>query len=43
MFAEFENARPGRTRMRAIGHGRRSEMSTAAALELAARRHAADH
>jgi glutathione S-transferase len=36
MFAEFGNLRGWETRMRAIGHGRRSEMSTSAALELAA-------
>jgi glutathione S-transferase len=36
MFAEFGNVRAWETRMRAIGHGRRSEMSTSDALELAA-------
>jgi glutathione S-transferase len=36
VFAEFGNLRGWETRMRAIGHGLRSEMSTAAALELAA-------
>jgi glutathione S-transferase len=35
MFAEFGKLRAWETRMRAIGHGRRSEMSTAAALDLA--------
>jgi len=36
IFAEFGNVRAWETRMRAIGHGRRSEMSTSDALELAA-------
>jgi glutathione S-transferase len=36
IFAEFRNLRAWEARMRAIGHGRRSEMSTSAALELAA-------
>jgi glutathione S-transferase len=36
MFAEFDQMRAWETRIRAIGHGRRSEMSTSAALELAA-------
>jgi glutathione S-transferase len=36
MFAEFDNLRAWETRMRAIGHGRRGEMSTSDALELAA-------
>jgi glutathione S-transferase len=36
VFAEFGNLRAWESRMRAIGHGRRSEMSTSDALELAA-------
>ena len=36
MFAEFGNLRAWERRMRAIGHGSRSEMSTSDALELAA-------
>jgi glutathione S-transferase len=36
VFAEFGNLQAWETRMRAIGHGSRSEMSTSAALELAA-------
>ena len=36
MLAEFGNLRAWETRMRAIGHGRRSEMSTSDALALAA-------
>jgi glutathione S-transferase len=36
MFAEFGHTRAWEARMRAIGHGRRSEMSTSAALGLAA-------
>ena len=36
LFAEFGNLRAWERRMRAIGHGSRSEMSTSAALELAA-------
>jgi hypothetical protein len=36
LFAEFGNIRAWEARMRAIGHGRRSEMSTAAALDIAA-------
>ena len=36
LFAEFGNLREWERRMRAIGHGSRSEMSTSAALELAA-------
>ncbi len=35
MFAEFDNIRAWETRMRAIGHGRRSELSTTAALDIA--------
>jgi len=35
LLAEFGNIRAWETRMRAIGHGRRSEMSTAAALAIA--------
>jgi glutathione S-transferase len=36
MFSEFGRLRAWEVRMRAIGHGRRSEMSTAAALDIAA-------
>ena len=36
MFAEFGKLRAWEIRVRAIGHGRRSEMSTAAALDIAA-------
>ncbi len=36
IFAEFGNTRAWETRMRAIGHGHRSEMTTAAALDIAA-------
>jgi glutathione S-transferase len=35
-FAEFGNLQTWEARMRAIGHGRRSEMTTAAALDIAA-------
>ena len=35
-FAEFGNLQAWEARMRAIGHGRRSEMTTAAALDIAA-------
>jgi hypothetical protein len=35
MFAEFDNLRAWEARIRAIGHGRRSEMSTSAALAIA--------
>ena len=35
-FAEFRNLQAWEARMRAIGHGRRSEMTTAAALDIAA-------
>jgi glutathione S-transferase len=35
-FAEFGNVQAWEARMRAIGHGRRSEMTTAAALDIAA-------
>ena len=36
LLAEFTRTRAWETRMRAVGHGRRSEMSTAAALDIAA-------
>jgi glutathione S-transferase len=36
IFAEFADMRAWELRMRAVGHGRRSEMSTAAALDIAA-------
>ena len=36
MLAEFSNARAWEARVRAVGHGRRSEISTAAALDIAA-------
>jgi glutathione S-transferase len=36
IFAEFSNVQAWAARMRALGHGRRSEMSTAAALDIAA-------
>jgi glutathione S-transferase len=36
LLAEFSRTRAWETRMRAVGHGRRSEMSTAAALDIAA-------
>ena len=36
MLAEFDHARAWEARMRAVGHGRRSEMSAVAALESAA-------
>jgi hypothetical protein len=36
IFAEFVDMRAWEKRMRAIGHGRRSEMTTAAALDIAA-------
>src|SRR6266702_695024 len=36
MLAEFGHARAWEARMRAVGHGRRSEISTSAALDLAA-------
>jgi len=36
MFAEFGNTRAWEARLRAVGHGRRSDMSTAAALDIAA-------
>ena len=36
MLAEFSNARAWEARIRAVGHGRRSEISTAAALDIAA-------
>ena len=35
MFAEFSHVRAWETRLRGIGHGRRSELSTAAALDIA--------
>jgi hypothetical protein len=35
MFAEFDNLRAWEARMRAIGHSRRSELSTSAALAIA--------
>jgi glutathione S-transferase len=37
MLAEFSNARAWGARVRAVGHGRRSEISTVAALDIAAR------
>ena len=36
MFAEFANTRAWETRLRAVGHGRSGEISTAAALDIAA-------
>ena len=42
LLAEFGHTRAWETRMRAIGHGRRSEMSTADALDIAEARDAAD-
>jgi glutathione S-transferase len=36
LLAEFTRTRAWETRMRAVGHGRRGEMSTAAALDIAA-------
>jgi glutathione S-transferase len=36
LLAEFNRTRAWETRMRAVGHGQRSEMSTAAALDIAA-------
>ena len=36
LLAEFTRTRAWETRMRAVGHGRRSEMSTAAALDIVA-------
>jgi glutathione S-transferase len=36
LLAEFTRTQAWETRMRAVGHGRRSEMSTAAALDIAA-------
>jgi len=36
MLAEFSNARAWEARIRAVGHGRRSEISTAEALDIAA-------
>jgi glutathione S-transferase len=36
LLAEFTRTRARETRMRAVGHGRRSEISTAAALDIAA-------
>jgi hypothetical protein len=36
MLAEFARTRAWESRIRAVGHGRRSEMSTSAALEIAA-------
>ena len=36
LFAEFANTRAWETRLRAVGHGRSSEISTSAALDIAA-------
>jgi Glutathione S-transferase, C-terminal domain len=36
MFAEFANTRAWEARLRGVGHGRRSEVSTSAALDIAA-------
>jgi len=36
MFAQFDHTRAWETRLRGVGHGRRSEISTAAALDIAA-------